>query len=293
MNDLHLVKKILSDLSTHDSISKKPISYFLKNGVITTLLFGIQIYICVLDDLPFIKEYTLLDIDTDFFIIDRIRSNSNLQEIGERKPWIQIETFIKCIHARIKKIAFTTIAYSVNEGYTPLLYKTIGDRVARALGFFDRQSNNRILAGTHFHSFRTFFDKGDISQARKKLISAINLNPSYLSPENTYGGLFIKNKELGKAKREFTKMLLINNGDIYCMIGMGIICIYERKFIDAENYFKRILLLDPKNIQCLIYLAWIAYAQKQYIKSKKWAQIACDVNSNNFYIQYLVAKLFE
>lgn len=295
ISDLIIIKKIISSLNTHDHISNVSINphFSFKNGVVETSLYGISVIICTLEDLPEIKEKTLLDIDVDFFIIDRVRNNSNLENIGERKPWVDINTFVRSVQKKIENIKFITLAYSVNEGYTPLIYKTLGDKIISAFGHSDLELHKRLLAGKCFSIFRKQFDANNLLEAKKYFEATINLNPCYLIPENTYGGLFLKKKDFNKAENEFSKMLVINKNDMNCLIGLGIVNLYKRRLVRAKKYFNTALKLNPRSELCLLYLTAIEYKDKKYSKSKMLAKKAEELNPNGFYPKYLLGKLYE
>lgn len=295
MEDLIYVKKIISSLAAHDHItlSSPPPQPHLINGVITTTLFGIPAHICTVEDVPKIGEDVLLDIDVDFFIIKRIRDNSNIQQVGERKPWIGVPPFVKKIQKKIHSPFFTTIAYSVNEGYTPLVYKTLGDRLAAQLGFVDEGMKTRLLAATHFARFRKYLDQDNIVEARKNLNAALYLNPLYAIPENTYGGLLLKKKDLEGAHDEFSRMLKVDKSNIHALIGMGIVELYRNKLQRAEMHFKKALVIDPGNERSLLYRSWIEYKLKRYKQAEDFCKTGISLNRHNFYFIYLAGKLAQ
>lgn len=293
--DLIYLKKILSSLGAHNHISPPAgtqKTVFAK-GVLSTTLFDIPIHICTLEDVPSMKEAVLLDIDIDFFIIDRVRNNSNIQNVGERKPWIGVDTFVGTIKKKIPSKRFTTIAYSVNEGYTPLKYKTLGDTIAAKLGFADEGTKTRLSAGAHFARFRTQFDKKQLKEAKKSLIAAMYLNPLYAVPENTYGGLFLKKRDLKGAYGEFSKMLKINGEDKYSLIGLGIVNLYKNNLQRARVFFKKVVALDPSNERALLYHAWTEYRMHHYSEADQLCKEGARLNSKNFYFAYLQGKLAE
>lgn len=295
LDDLIYVKKIISSLAAHNHItpSKAPSPPRLLNGAVETSLFSIPVHICTLEDLPTIHEDVLMDIDVDFLVIRRIRDNSNIQLIGERKPWIDIIPFVKKLKKRIHSPFFTTIAYSVNEGYTPLIYKELGDRLATQFGFVDKGMDTRLLAASHFSKFRKYLDKGDILEARKHLNAALYLNPLYGIPENTYGGLLLKAKDLKGARTEFSRMLKVDNTNIHSLIGLGIVDIYSNKLQNAYMYFKKVYLIDPTNERSLLYRAWIEYKLKRYTQAERSCKAGESFNKNNFYFTYLAGKLAQ
>jgi hypothetical protein len=77
----------------------------------------------------------LLDIDTDYCIVDRVYTESD----GPRRlPWCWPEELIRRLQARGIVADMVTIPYSVDGGYTPLKWKYLGDELAARLGGTDR-----------------------------------------------------------------------------------------------------------------------------------------------------------
>src|SRR3990167_7705497 len=76
-------------------------------------LCNIQLTICRLKDLPEFEEDVLLDIDVDYFI-------------AQEKAWLYPDAFIQILREKKLKSAITTIAYSVEGGFTPIEYKFFG-----------------------------------------------------------------------------------------------------------------------------------------------------------------------
>lgn len=288
------IKSNLSLLSLYDTITppeKKHTIY--TNGIIKTYLFGIPIVICTLDTFPTIHKSVLLDIDIDFFIINNVKNNSNTDRIGKRKPWISPQIFVKIIESKIQAFDFLTIAYSVAGGYTPLTYKTIGDEIAKLFHIEDPLLEQRLLAGEYFKKYRKYFDKDNLSEAKKYLFSATSLNPTYLSQENTYGSLYLQLKDFRRAEKEFKKMLVLHPKDVHCLIGMGILYVYKRAVLKAKSYFYAASLISSQNWICFFYLGLITYKQKEYDLSKKFLLIAEKLHKRNFYPKYYLAKLYR
>ena len=84
---------------------------------------GRNIVVCTLNSLPVLAGDTLLDIDTDFLVIDSVKNSDNTTAIGRRKPWISPAQLAGAIQHKVPCPRVVTIAYSVNGGWTPLRYK--------------------------------------------------------------------------------------------------------------------------------------------------------------------------
>lgn len=296
IKNLSVYKRHIEMLQTFDVDNRKyqcTTPLFLDRGIIKMCLYDITLFICNLNNLPKLDRSILLDIDVDFFIYKNGVRTSNLDNIGEKKQWLSIKKFIDVLQKKITKIECGTIAYSVRSGYTPLSYKSIGDKIAKKLGSIDGDIANRVKAGTYFKKFRYFFDKNDIKSARKYYFFATKLNPLYNSPQNNYGLLFLKKKNLNKAKEEFTKMLLINAHDIHSLIGLGIIDLYYKKYRSARYTFLLALKQEKDSITILLYLAWTCFALKDYKGSKEILLSIEKRDKYNFFSKYLLSLLMR
>lgn len=90
---------------------------------------NIQLTICRLKDLPRFNEDVLLDIDVDYFI-------------DNEEAWLSPDAFIQILKEKGLKSAITTIAYSVEGGFTPIGYKFFGDYLAHLLDRCNRDDKN-------------------------------------------------------------------------------------------------------------------------------------------------------
>ncbi len=75
----------------------------------------------------------LLNIDLDFFIVD-----SRLEELAgitveNKKPWMMPRELIAALKNKGIRTDCVTVSYSVEEGFTPIEYKYLGDEIADSL----------------------------------------------------------------------------------------------------------------------------------------------------------------
>ncbi len=132
-----------------------------KEGIISAKLLGRNFTICILEKLPILKQDILLDIDTDFLIIDSLLNADNTKNIGKRKPWILPQDLVRVLKEKLRHPQIITIAYSVNGGYTPIIYKHLGDQIAEhyAPGKFKREFKNNSGAAYSFALFCSKYSK--------------------------------------------------------------------------------------------------------------------------------------
>jgi hypothetical protein len=142
---LGMIKEILRDLRREDPFPPEN-PPLMEPGVVKTGLYGRPFHVFCLDSLPLLREPVLLDIDTDFFIVDSLRNAEAVQQIARRESWIETEDFILKVREKILQPLLTTIAYSVNGGFTPMVHKTLGDRIAMSLGNTSETFGRHLIA---------------------------------------------------------------------------------------------------------------------------------------------------
>jgi len=196
----------------------------IKNGLCQTQLCGRKIIVCPLEKLPVIKKPVLLDIDTDFLVVPSLRMADNTCAIGKRKPWISPKSLVETTKDKIKTPRLTTIAYSVNNGYTPMKYKHLGDEVAYHLDpvRFRGYLRQRQMAAGFFNSFLSGGKKTDYQRA-------IRYHSGYAANDNNYGPLYLNLKKYGLARKEFRKILRADPGHAGANLGLAILAIKDKR----------------------------------------------------------------
>jgi hypothetical protein len=127
-----IIKKIFQQILEKHPKEKAAKIRSEENSIVTTIC-NQKFTACKLANLPTITESALLDIDVDFFIV-----NSLLKEIAgittvNNKPWMWPSELITTLKNKRIRTDCVTISYSVEEGFTPLKYKHLGDQIANLL----------------------------------------------------------------------------------------------------------------------------------------------------------------
>jgi Flp pilus assembly protein TadD len=94
---------------------------------------GTPLTACRLSALPRIDEPVLLDIDTDFLVADQIATVGAGRELWRQLPWMWPAELVEALAMKGVRSDLVTIAYSVEGGFTPLMYKYLGDELALRL----------------------------------------------------------------------------------------------------------------------------------------------------------------
>ncbi len=165
------------------------------------------------------REDYLLDIDTDFFIVQSLYSpNYPFTDLSRPKPWLTPENFLRTLEGFNLRSPFITIAYSVEGGYTPVSLKFLGEelyfqfnepwrdpkesrfgRLHDAI-MSERSSARQLLkegielfpneAAYHFALSRLYSEAADWPEARAHYAAAITCDPSYRTAFNHPGPVY-------------------------------------------------------------------------------------------------------
>ncbi len=289
---LSMIKGLLRDLRKEDPFPPDNLP-FIESGFVKTSLYGKPFHIFSLDSLPVANGPVLFDIDTDFFVVDSLRSADNIQQIARRKPWIGIEDFVSKVREKIPHPLLTTIAYSVNGGFTPMVYKTLGDRLAMELCCRDQGLLNRLRAGEHFQDFREAFDRKDFLSAQVLFREAVKWNPAYKVPDNCYGPLYFQAGNYRWAEKEWQGMLRVDAEDVHALSGLGKIRLARRKHREAAGFFSAALRFKHDHPASLAGLAQAEYHLKNYKKAQTLITDFERLEPVQGFSRYLLGKIFE
>ncbi len=197
---------------------------------------GRRICICTLESLPPQEQEVLLDIDTDFLVIDSVKNANNTFNVGARKPWIKPTELVGMLKKKIRAPKIITIAYSASGGYTPMKYRHLGDELAFLFAFrkFKRQyERNRKSA--------EFFDEFLARGKKKHYDFAVRLNPVYRAADNNYGPLYLVLKKYRAAQEEFCKIEKVDRKNPAVLTGLGLVALEKKHFNQAKKYFSSVL----------------------------------------------------
>ncbi len=225
------IKDILKGIAKRQGDKKVSLRYD-GNGAVSTNYFGRNITVCNLDNLPVLSNDAILDIDTDFLVIDTAANADSTKNIGRRSPWISPKELIDALKAKIKKPKITTIAYSTDGGWTPMEYKYLADEMAYNLQpsrFRSRFEISRAAA-----SYFNLFNSTGKKEFYKK---AIGLNPAYRLIDNNFGPLYLLSRKLSLARKEFKRILKVDNKNPASLFGLGVIALKRKEFARAKRHF--------------------------------------------------------
>jgi tetratricopeptide (TPR) repeat protein len=269
---VRFIKSTINNLTKQSKEEQrvKQIKPQIKDGLIKAKLLNRDFIICVLEKLPVLKQNILLDIDTDFLVIDSILNADNTIRIGKRKPWLLPQELVRILENKARHCKIITIAYSVNGGYTPIKYKYLGDEIAYYLApkDFKRRFERNYQAAKYFNLF--------ISSEKKEYYQkAVRLNPTYRVTDNNYGPLYLGIRKFSFAKEEFLKIFRVDSENPGCLLGLGNIALERSDFKKAKKYFFCVLnsknnkLFAKEKKQSLLGLARAEFGLKNFKKAKE------------------------
>jgi tetratricopeptide (TPR) repeat protein len=287
-----IIKGLLGDLRKEDPCAPGTPPLFT-SGFIKTSLYGRPFCISILDTLPIINRPVLLDIDTDFFIINSLRNTDPVTQIARREAWIETEEFIRTVRKKITDPHCTTIAYSVSGGFVPMVCKTIADELARGLGYRDQGLAKRLIAGEYFRNFREAFNRKDFRSAKAFYQRALKLNSTYNVLDNTYGPLYFQSENYRRAEKEWQGMLLVNGEDNNALSGLGKIRLARKKYREAGDYFAAALRVKPDHKDSLAGLAEVEYHLKNYTKAEDLIMKFEHLEPMQDFSRFLAGKILE
>lgn len=228
----YLAKHIKIMLSEILGRSLKSVSIDKKNCRVLSRYASSNFIICNLSSLPILNSSVLLDIDTDFLVIDSITRAENIKNIARRLPWIMPLDLVDILKFKIKSPRIITIAYSINGGWTPLKYRYFGDELAMRFSGkrFKRGLKAAKKAAKYFAKFRAYRKKEDYWRAAR-------LNPIYRASDNNYGPLYLESKKFSQARKEFLMVLRVDPKNPPALLGMGLVLLGRSKYKSAKKYF--------------------------------------------------------
>jgi tetratricopeptide (TPR) repeat protein len=287
---------IPGDSKVFDS-SKKSVRNMLNNFskqarsvgeiVETTDSMSMDIYdrkfvVTTIQGLPNDLQDVLLDIDTDFLTTESISKANAHSDAGKRSPWIWPRELINELEKKGIKPCYTTIAYSVNGGYTPLVYKFLGDEMV--LRIKSTRNNDLSILDAKNKGLELLY-KGKVSSAisvfedilkQKKVLTFLGVYKKRFIAHIAFAlfRAYCKGNDI-KHMKYYYNMAVKNDRTYKCKDNnYGPLLRREKKGLnEAFKEYNAILNVDPKNIYALIGLADInsikKFSEKAYMYYKK------------------------
>ena len=239
---------------------------------------GVPLTACRLSALPRIDEPVLLDIDTDYLFSDQVAIVAAGRDPWRQLPWMWPATLVQALRDKSIRSELITIAYSVEGGFTPLMYKHLGDELAARLapsapseldrtrfehhqraalhrtgGRFDRAAAEyeALLAvvprdaAAHFNLAYLKTRLHQHAAAGACYRRAVELDPRYATGFNTFGSVCEMAGRLDRAHEEYERMLRWDPQSADARFGMARVLARRRRWADALAAYRAAVRLRP------------------------------------------------
>ncbi len=242
---------------------------------ISARLFGKPLTICSLDSLPELDESVLLDIDTDFYLIPRVTYGEMDQH--SPLPWCWPEELLEGLRAHQVRADIVTIAYSVEGGYTPLLWKYLGDETALRLQ--QPNSGSQALEGmTCMRQAAEAAERGQLAAAEGIYERARRLLPDSGAPLCHLAHLNLRMRRDTDARRCYRQALDLDATYRTAFNSVALWRYEDRRYGGADEEWRRTLALDQADAYAHLGLGWLAQRRKSWQEAEMWFRKAVSLN---------------
>src|SRR3989441_894081 len=211
------------------------------------------------------EEAVLLDIDLDFFIIRSLYSrHSPYADLRTPSFWLSPAEFVARLHASGLRYEFVTLAYSVEEGYTPLRLKFLGMELAqRLLRSLSEEEECRFEALRDLSRPST---RSDPESAVRRLEDLIEVHPNDAALRFHLAVLLLEQNDIPRAAAQYRKAIEDDPTyrTRYNHAGPALLELGLRRAARAS--FERMKQLDPHNPHYRL------FELEMLIAERDWAQ---------------------
>lgn len=234
-------------------------------------LLGKRLVVCTLQNLPRIEE-PLVDIDVDYLIMP---SASFSEDRHAAIPWCWPSDLIRRLSEAGVSSDLTTIAYSVEGGYTPLHWKYLGDELSARLSpghrnddmlsvmplmnegamlesrgdraaaerhFLEAAAAETTLAAPWYRLALLASDAGRPAAANDYFQRAVTCDPSYYTAYDGGGFWACQHSRWDEAERRFHGVLARDPGHEFALTGLGLLAVRRKEWERAEHVARAALV---------------------------------------------------
>ena len=228
----------------------------------TTKLMDVPVTIGPLASLPRESTDVLLDIDTDFMLIPIVSSLASDADV--ERPWIWPDELVSRLRAAGIAPAVTTIAYSVDGGYTSLHWKYLGAALAAELEAPSHETARLCAGFGYLREAAGAASRGDLESAEIACKSAQACLPGDAAPDYNLARWYAKSKRLTEARALYRAALDLDASYATAFNNRGPWYLYEHQVADAEREYAFALDLNPADPYAQFGLAQVAFARKEW-----------------------------
>ena len=231
-------------------------------------LLGKPLVVCTLDGLPRL-ERPLVDIDVDYLIMP---SASYMDDRHGSLPWCWPSDLVRRLTAACGSSDLTTIAYSVEGGYTPLQWKYLGDELAARLSGVPGDAGVLSAADLMAEGAR-LESRGDRVAAERCFLNA-GAAAAFAAPWYRLSLLAASDDRTMAARRYFERAVTLDRSYYTAYDGGGFWAYSLSRWHEAERAFHDVLIRDPEHEFALTGLALLAMRRKQWDQAEQLAAAA-------------------
>lgn len=270
-------KKILNGFSAQNP-TQRNVPRFLHRGIRSKLL-NKNFLITDLFSTSAKTVPVLLDIDVDFLLFNS--AVSGVQDIYlERKPWMCPKEFVAFLKKKFPHAIVTTIAYSVNGRYTPLLYKFFGDEIAFRLKRSELGVELETIFTLRNRAIESYFKK-DLKETFQYINQALGLLEKAVHLDKPFRKKFFahlywwsydicwKINKKNEARSYYQKAL---KNDPTLRVednNQGRLYFKRQQFTLARAEFEKMIYCDPLDHHAIRGIGDINFSRKRYEEARK------------------------
>jgi tetratricopeptide (TPR) repeat protein len=264
---------------------------------VVAVINNTKVTACTLSHLREIGEPVLLDIDTDFLMLEPDESARAGDDLWKQLPWIWPDELVARLKDKGVRTDFVTISYSVEGGFTPLTYKYLGDELMLRLKHPELPEGHRELlahkrrgasyrhdneldraiaeyeiaivlepedASSHFNLAYLYDKKGASDQAAARYHKAVQFDSTYATAYNNFGLAYQSLGMLNQARDEYQRLLRWDPQNANAHYGLAEILAAQRHWDEAMRQYRTVLEITPDHAGALRGLGFV------HLKRKHW-----------------------
>jgi len=232
-------------------------------------LLGKRLVVCTLENLPRV-ERPLLDIDVDYLIMPAA------SYFGDRHgslPWCWPSDVVRRLtDAGVGASDLTTIAYSVEGGYTPLQWKYLGDELSVHLSGATR--NGGVVSSMECMRRAVMLESRGARRAAEQSFLDSAAAAEHAAPWYWLSRLAAADGRAADARRYFDRTIALDPSYYTAYDGGGLWAFRHSRWHAAERAFQGVLLRDPAHEFALTGLALLALRRKRWAEAEHFARAA-------------------